>query len=337
MILAGDIGGTHTRLALFALSDDADQLVLLRDATYPSHDYPSLEKIISLFLQPAEKPALACIGVAGPVLQGHVAPVNLGWAVDARLLSHSLGISGLWVINDLEAHAWGIHDLQSADLISIKPGAEVSGNSALIAAGTGLGEAGLFWDGERRHAFAGEGGHCDFAPRNETEIELHRYLLKKFGRVSWERVLSGPGLLNIYEFLRNFCTEIEPRWLQDELAHAQDPSAVISRCGLEARAPICARTLDIFIAVYGAEAGNLALKFMATGGVFISGGIAAKILPRLKGPEFTQAFITKGRMQPLLESIPVRVITNDKVGLIGAARYAADHAYAKKIVAADAR
>ena len=335
MILAGDIGGTHTRLALF--EEDAGQLVMVRDATYPSHDYGSLEEIISLFVQPAEKPALACIGVAGPVLQGHVAPVNLTWAVDAGLLSHSLGISGLWVINDLEAHASGIHDLPSADLISIKPGAETSGNSALIAAGTGLGEAGLFWDGDRRHAFAGEGGHCDFAPRNETEIELHRYLLKKFGRVSWERVLSGPGLLNIYEFLRNSCTEVEPRWLQEELAHAQDPSAVISRCGLEARTPICERTLDIFVAVYGAEAGNLALKLMATGGVFISGGIAAKILPRLQGPEFTQAFITKGRMQPLLESIPVRVITNDKVGLIGAARYAADHAYAKKIVAADIR
>jgi len=337
VILAGDIGGTHTRLALFDRTEETGHLVLLRDAAYNSHDYPGLDQIISLFLQPAEKPALACIGVAGPVLQGHVAPVNLTWAVDAGLLSHSLGISGLWVINDLEAHASGIHDLPFADLISIKPGAEVSGNSALIAAGTGLGEAGLFENGERSHAFAGEGGHCDFAPRNETEIGLHRYLLKKFGRVSWERVLSGPGLLNIYEYLRDSGTESEPQWLRDELAHAQSPSAVISHCGLEAKTPICEHALAIFVSVYGAEAGNLALKFMATGGVFLSGGIAAKILPRLKGPEFTQAFIAKGRMQPLLESIPVRVITNDKVGLIGAARYAADHAYAKKIVAADAR
>ncbi|HLZ00361.1 MAG TPA: glucokinase, partial [Candidatus Angelobacter sp.] len=162
MILAGDIGGTHTRLALFALSDDASQLVLLRDATYPSHDYPGLDKIISLFLRPDEKPALACIGVAGPVLQGHVAPVNLSWAVDARLLSQGLGIAGLWVINDLEAHASGVHDLPSTDFISIKPGIEAPGNSALIAAGTGLGEAGLFRDGELSHAFAGEGGHSDF-------------------------------------------------------------------------------------------------------------------------------------------------------------------------------
>jgi glucokinase len=328
MILAGDIGGTNTRIALF--SEDSGRLSLAREHTYQSRDHDGLDEIVNLFLTEQNVRAdVACFGVAGPVLHGRVAPTNLAWAVDTRLLSRKLGIEALWVINDLEAHASGIGDLAPADLVAIKPGVSVDGNAALIAAGTGLGEAGIYWDGSQRHAFAGEGGHSDFAPRNELEIALHQYLLNKFGRVSCERILSGPGLKNVYDFLRDSAREEEPKWLSDELSQAPNPAAVISQHGLERSARICEQALDIFAAVYGAEAGNLALKLMAVGGVFLSGGIAAKILPKLKEPGFTQAFIAKGRIQPVMEQIPVKVITNDKVGLIGAARYALTRALLK--------
>jgi glucokinase len=200
------------------------------------------------------------------------------------------------------------------------------GNAALIAAGTGLGEAGMYWDGTRHHVFAAEGGHADWAPQSELEIALHQYLRGKFGHVSCERVLSGPGLKNVYDFLRDSQLESEPNWLHDQLAHAADPSAIISQRGLEAAAPICERALDIYVAAYGAEAGNLALRMLATAGVFVSGGIAGKILPKLCTPLFGDAFADKGRMKPLLETIPVKVITNARVGLIGAARYAVNRA-----------
>jgi glucokinase len=242
--------------------------------------------------------------------------------VDAAEISSQIGIRNVWLINDLHAHASGIDDLLPTDFVALNPIEISGGNAALIAAGTGLGEAGLYWDGTRRHAFPCEGGHCDFAPRDEIEIHLLRYLLKKFGRVSYERVLSGPGFRNIYEFLRDTGTEEEPPWLQQELSQLADPVPAISHYGLQGKTEICRRTLEIFVSIYGAEAGNLALKMMATGGLFLSGGIAFKILPKLKGPAFLQAFVTKGRLQTVLETIPVRVVANDTVGLIGAARYA---------------
>jgi len=321
MILAGDIGGTNTRVALF--QEEAGRLHLEREQVYPSREHKTLYEIALLFIsQQAVKPTTACFGIAGPVLHGRVAASNLPWVIDSLELSRELGIESVWLINDLEAHASGVDDLAPSDFLTLRAAGPATGNAALIAAGTGLGEAGLYWDGRRRHPFPCEGGHTDFAPRNALEIELLRYLLKKFERVSYERVVSGPGLTNIYDFLRDSGHEPEPGWLQDELRQAADAAVVISRHAMEGKAPICEQALDIFVRVYGAEAGNLALKVMSTGGLFISGGIAGKILPRLQGPDFLEAFLAKGRMRPLLESMPVRVIMNEKVGLIGAARYA---------------
>jgi glucokinase len=321
MILAGDIGGTNTRIASF--NHDGGRLDLVWERIYPSHEHKSLNEILALV--PPEygsNPEMASFGIAGPVLHEKVSTPNLPWVVDAAEISRQLGTKNVWLINDLHAHASGIGDLQPEDFIPLNPIEISDGNAALIAAGTGLGEAGLYWDGNRRHAFPCEGGHCDFAPRNEIEIGLLECLLKKFGRVSYERVLSGPGFKNIYEFLRDTGVEEEPAWLKDELSRLADPVPLISNYGLQGKANICTRTLDIFVDIYGAEAGNLALKMMATGGMFISGGIALKILPKLKSPAFLQAFLSKGRLQSLLEKIPVRVITNDTIGLLGAARYA---------------
>lgn len=325
MILAGDIGGTHTRIALFE-SDAASAtptLKMLLERVYPSREYKSLDEIVSLFLS-HERVAVdrACFGIAGPVIHGEVSTPNLAWVVSALRLAKIVASDAVWLINDLQAHASGVDDLLPTDFVALNKVVSGIGNGALIAAGTGLGEAGLYWDGLRRWPFPCEGGHADFAPRNDLEIALLQHLLRKFGRVSYERVLSGPGLRNIYEFLRDSGREQEPNWLQEELTASPDPVAVISVHGLQGKCSICERVLDIFVNVYGAEAGNLALKLMASGGVFLSGGIAAKILPKLTGPAFIEAFVTKGRLQPLLEAIPVKVIVNDQVGLIGAARYA---------------
>jgi len=324
MILAGDIGGTNTRIAF--VEEESGRLRLVVEKIYPSREHESLDQIVALFLQEhGVAVKAACFGIAGPVQHGKVAASNLPWIVDAAKLARQIGIKTVWLINDLQAHASGIDDLVSEDFIHLNPIELSDGNAALIAAGTGLGEAGLYWDGVRRHAFPCEGGHCDFAPRDEIEISLLQYLLKKFGRVSYERVISGPGFKNIYDFLRDTGTEDEPNWLKQELGQLADPVPRISAYGLEGKTAICQRVLEIFVGIYGAEAGNLALKLMATGGIFLSGGIAQKILPKLKGPEFLQAFVSKGRLQTVLEAIPVRIIVNDTVGLIGAARYAVNH------------
>lgn len=323
MILAGDIGGTHTRIALFELNQNRLNKVL--DRVYPSRDYKSLDEIISLFISNENLDISgACFGIAGPVMHGQVTTPNLAWVVDALQLTKLLRVQAVWLINDLQAHASGIHDLAAADFIHLNTAAVGEGNAALIAAGTGLGEAGLYWDGIRHQPFACEGGHCDFAPRNDLEMDLWRYLNKKFERVSYERIVSGPGLHNVYEFLRDSGTEQEPDWLKEEIQQASDPTVVISHVGMNGKAAICEHALDIFVSVYGAEAGNLALKLLATGGVFLSGGIAARILPRLQTPAFLQSFISKGRMQPLLEKIAVKIVNNDQVGVIGAARYAVE-------------
>jgi glucokinase len=321
MILAGDIGGTNTRIALF--DTQGGKLKLASERVYFSREHASLDEIVGHFL--SEHPAgdaSACFGIAGPVLDGKANASNLAWVVDAGQLSRETAIKNVWLINDLEAHAHGINDLDPDDLITLNPGRPRAGNAALIAAGTGLGEAGMFWDGKQHRAFAGEGGHASFAPDNELERALHGYLMKKFGHVSCERVLSGPGIKNIYDFLRDSNTEQEPPWLKDELDPAIDPAVLISQYGLEGKAAICERTLDMFVHAYGSEAGNLALRCMAVNGVFMSGGIASKTLAKIKGPVFMSAFVAKGRMQPLLENVPVKVIVNEHIGLLGAARYA---------------
>jgi glucokinase len=322
MILAGDVGGTHTRLAVF--DDTGGRLTPAAEATFPSREHGSLEAVLLKFnaahLLSIDR---ACFGVAGPVRNGRCDATNLAWVVDARLLARELRLQAVGLINDLEANAWGIGVLEPDDLALLNPGApDAEGNQAIISAGTGLGEAGLTWDGKQHRPFATEGGHSDFAPRNHLEVELLEYLLTQFHRVSYERVVSGPGLLNIYRFLRDTGRGEEPAWLAERMRD-QDPGAVISQAGLEGKSDLCVEALDLFVSLYGAEAGNLALKVLATGGVYLGGGIAPKIIRKLQDPIFLNAFTAKGRMKPLLQAIPVRVILNDKTALLGAARYAA--------------
>ena len=322
MILAGDIGGTHARLALFESRDQ--QLLVKGQGVYPSREHRGLDEIIGQFVaSQAIHPDIACIGVAGPVRNGKVETSNLPWTVEASRLAAELHLPSVMLINDLEANAWGIASLKENDLVALNrvKGTPV-GNQAVISAGTGLGEAGLFWNGQGYDIFASEGGHCDFAPRTELEIELLRYLVARFGHVSYERIVSGPGLVNVYHFFRDTHRGEEPAWLTEEMAKG-DAAAAISRAAVAGKSLLAEHALDLWISIYGAEAGNLALKLMALGGIFLGGGIAPKLVSKLSGPLFMQAFVGKGRMQPLLESIPVKVITNDKIALYGAARYAA--------------
>jgi glucokinase len=325
MILAGDIGGTHTRLAFFP--KEGNRLISVIEETFPSRAHSGLAEIVQQFLSAHKlSPTLACFGIAGPVMNGRVETTNLPWIVDARLLSDELDIPTVLVINDLEATAYGVTVLEPTEWAVLNTGApDAVGNAAVIAAGTGLGEAGLYWNGQNYHPFATEGGHTDFAPRSPLELELLHFLLSRFDRVSYERVLSGPGLVNIYEFLRETGRGDEPLWLAEEF-RGHDPAAVITQMALAERSTLCVQTLDLFVSIYGAEAGNLALKMMATGGVFIGGGIAPKILPKLMTPTFMHAFLTKGRMRPVLEATPVRVVLRGQTALLGAARCAVLHA-----------
>ena len=321
MILAGDIGGTKTRLALFRLA--GERFDLRSEQSYPSREYHDLDGIVAAFRAafPGEIRE-ACFGIAGPVRDGRSQTTNLPWTIDARVLGRSLGLPRVRLINDLEANAYGIAALDPDDLFELRAGLPGAGNAALIAAGTGLGEAGLFWDGTAHLPFATEGGHTSFAPADRLQDELLVYLRRKHEHVSWERVLSGPGLYNVYLFLRDTGRGEESPSLAERLAR-EDPAAVISETAIEGRSPLAEQALELFVALYGAEAGNLGLKFMATGGVYVGGGIAPKILKALKGAAFVQAFLAKGRMKPLLETMPVRVILNDRTPLLGAARCAA--------------
>ena len=322
MILAGDVGGTHTRLAWFETS--GDRLVPGVARTYPSQRHTSLDEIVATFLQEApEKLACACLGVAGPAREGRVVATNLPWVVDAHTLALRLGLDRVLVINDLEANAWGLAALPDTDFAVLQPGrATPTGNAAVIAAGTGLGEAGLVWDGRRHRPVASEGGHADWAPQDELQVGLWRFLVAEVGHVSVERVLSGPGLHNVYRFLRDAQGLAEPDWLA-ELLRNEAPGPVITRVGLEERAEICVRALGLFVTIYGAEAGNLGLRMLATAGVYLGGGIAPRILPALRDPAFLAAFAGKGRLRPLLEEMPVRVVLNEEAALLGAARRAA--------------
>jgi glucokinase len=324
MILVGDIGGTNTRLALFEAFHNSDALRHRDIDIFPSAQYGGLDEIAAIFLrQTGASVEVACFGIAGPVRDGVSKVSNLPWVVDARQISVKLAIERVSLLNDLEANAHGIAVLEPSDFVTLNEGTAAStGNCALISAGTGLGEAGLLAEGNGYRPFASEGGHGDFAPRNELEIELLRYLLKRWSHVSCERVLSGPGLFTIYQFLRDTGRGSEPAWLAERM-DVENPSAVISETALAGAAEICVQALDMFVAIYGAEAGNLALKLMATGGVFIGGGIAPKIVAKLEDSTFMTAFVDKGRFRSLLESIPVRVIMNDKTALLGAAHYAA--------------
>ena len=321
MILAGDIGGTHARLAFFDVVDGRFNLVSA--SIFPSREYAGLDEIVAKFVATANLHAdTACFGIAGPVRNGRVEASNLPWIIESKRLADELKISQAVLINDLEANAWGIPALDAKDVVALNQVKGLPlGNQAVIAAGTGLGQAGMYWDGHKHHVFACEGGHSDFAPRNQLEVELFNYLSARFGHVSYERIISGPGLVNVFNFLRDTGRGTPAQWLVDQMKQS-DPAAAISRAANDGKCALCEQAVDLFTSIYGAEAGNLALKIMATGGVYLGGGIAPKMLAKLSGPLFMQAFIGKGRMQALLESMPVRVITNDRIALLGAARCA---------------
>ncbi len=322
LVLAGDIGGTSTRLAYFDTA--GGKLALLIEARFPSREAGSLEEIVGHFaLAHGLAAERACFGIAGPVRQGRVRTPNLPWSVDATQLGRTLGIEEVLLINDLEANAYGIDLLGPDDLAVLNAGvADPTGTIAVVSAGTGLGEVVAYWDGTTHRPLPGEGGHADFAPRNELETELLLYLRAAHGRVSTERVVSGPGLLNIYQFLRDARHEPETPAIAEEMRRG-DPAAAITRGALSGDCPLCGQVLDLFVSLYGAEAGNMALRVLATGGVYLGGGIAPKIIERLKGPGFMLAFIAKGRLSPRLATIPVRVILNERTALLGAGRRAA--------------
>jgi glucokinase len=320
MILAGDIGATRTRLAAF--ETEGSRLSCVVEKIYMSQDYAGLSEILPQFIRSEGIPVHgACFGVAGPVRAGRSKISNLPWIIDSLELAKQLKLNSVGLLNDLEAYAYGIDALESKDFITLSPGSEdAEGNRAVISARTGLGVAGLFWDGFRHHPFPCEGGHADFAPRNDLQMELLAYLQKKYGRVSCERILSGPGIRNIYDFLRDAHKAEEPAWLRDQLSAAADPPALISQLALEGKSELCDQTLSMFVSVFGAETGNCALHYMTTGGIFIGGSIAAKIVPKMKDPVFLQSFLDKGRMEEVLKDMPVKIILNDDCGLIGAAR-----------------
>ena len=328
MILAGDIGGTKTNLALFEA--DGDKLRTVREATFPSREHAAFEEILGKFLegQDASKVESSCFGVAGAVFDGRVHTTNLPWTLVEADLSAAIGGPRATLLNDLEAAAYAMprQGLDQLHVLNAGTSRRTRGNVAVIAAGTGLGEAILFWNGTHFVPIASEGGHADFAPRTDAEIDLLRHLRDKFnGHVSYERVLSGPGLFNIYCYFRDTGHAPEPDWLAAKL-QSGDPGAIVSQMALEDKDANCTAALDLFASLYGAEAGNLALKALAMGGVFIAGGIAPKILPALtKNDAFMRGFFSKGRFSDLMKNLHVSVALDPKAPLTGAAYYASDH------------
>jgi len=323
MILAGDIGGTKTNVALFEVTD-GNLSAPMAQKSFPSGKYDSLDKILEEFIAENRSPVThACFGIAGPVVEGRVETPNLAWIISDKTLAQTIGVERVGLINDLEATAHGIETLKDSQLFTLNAGeSRRAGHRGLIAAGTGLGMAGIFWDGQDYHPIASEGGHMDFAPRNEIEVELLRYLTEKFnGHVSYERALSGPGLFNIYNFLRDQNFAEEPDWLAAEI-NSGDKTAAVSKAALSGKSELAREALDMFVEIYGAMAGNLALLMKATGGLFIGGGIAPKLLDKLKDGAFMSAFKDKGRLSSLVASVPVYVILDDKTALYGAARCA---------------
>jgi glucokinase len=332
MILAGDIGGTSTRLAYF--EESGGKLLNHAEHIFRSRDYRTLEEAVSKFMTEQNiRTSVACFGIAGPVKDGRSETPNLPWVIEDKALVRDLGIANVYLLNDLEANAWGLSQLGPDDYFEVAPGSgSVGGNKAVISAGTGLGKAGLYWDGVAHRPYACEGGHADFPPVNDLQIELLQFLRKKWDHVSLERVLAGPGLRNIYEFLRDTGKGKEESWLGDEM-RAGDASAAISRNGLSGKSPLAEQALDLFVDIYGQAAGNTALEFMALGGLYVGGGIAPKILPKLQQRRFYDAFLAKGRLRSLLERLPLRIVLNDHTALLGAATVAMNHALGRAVAA----
>ena len=322
MILAGDVGGTKTALALF--DTQGVNFTLVREERLASRDFPTFEAAVARFLGsgPIGPIVAASFGIAGAVVEGRAAATNLPWRIDERALEQAIPAKRVRLLNDLEATGHGLAALPPTSLVTLQAGEPRTGNIALIAAGTGLGEALLIWDGRSHQVVASEGGHCDFAPRTDEEIQLLRFLQKDFGRVSYERILSGPGFFNVYRFLRDTGRHPEPPWLAERLKGAGDPNEVLGPVAREGRDPLCAATLDLFTSIYGAEAGNLALKILAVGGVYVGGGIGPRFRTKLEDGTFVAAFREKGRFTPLMEAMPVHLVLEPRTALLGAARVA---------------
>ena len=350
MILAGDIGGTKTHLALFEWK--TERVGPIREETFHSADYQSVEEILEEFLnRPAPEPSLppetdqpdssgeapvsaeteprpplvidaACMGVAGPVIENRCRTTNLPWVIDGPAIGDRFNIANVRLLNDLEATAYGILLLREDEVFVLNPGTPPKQRQALvlIAAGTGLGESILFWNGTHYQPMPSEGGHSDFAPNSDNEIELLRHLRGSYLHVSYERVLSGPGLHAIYDYLRD-TKKNEPTWLAEKIK-VEDPAATIAQAGLSGKVEIAKQALDLFASIYGAEAGNLALTALALDGVYVGGGIAPKLIDKLKDGTFMRAFTNKGRYKRLMSAIPVKVVMNPKTGLLGAASVA---------------
>lgn len=319
--LAGDIGGTKANLGLFL--QEGELLVPVRKATFSTPAHPSAASLVKEFLgRSSSPPAAVCLGVAGPVRRGRAEAPNLPWPVSRGELE-ALGLTRVLLINDLVATAHGLAELPEESFAVLQEGfGDPEGSAALLAPGTGLGQAVLFRTGQGFVPAASEGGHADFAPTDEVQEGLLRFLTARFGRTSWERVLSGPGLRNIHGFLADTGRgEIPPR-VRERMTR-EDPAAVIADEALRETDPTCGAALDLFVRVYGAQAGNLALTALATGGLYLAGGIAPKILPKLREGGFLEAFRDKGRLACLLRDVPVRVVLDPKAALYGAGRVAA--------------
>jgi glucokinase len=331
VILAGDIGGTNARLGLFAGAGD---FRVIAEAKYPTREASGLEELILRFFEqqkigsksktpnhPQHGIVSACFSMAGPIREGRCQMTNVPWIVDGPKLSKTLAIPKISLINDIAAHAHGLHLLQAKDLAVLQPGLQQMGNQAMVFAGTGLGEAGVFWNGLQCHPLAGEGGHVDFAPRNELEIKLFLHLQKKYGHVSYERIVSGPGLYEVYQFLIE--SNLAPASAEVELSmQKMNPSLVITKVGKTGTDIACTKALDLFLSIYGAECGNVALKFLSLGGLYIGGGVITHLAEAVQKSSFLSSFCDKGRFKTLLQSIPVSIVLTGKTALLGAAMVA---------------
>lgn len=322
-ILAADIGGTKTSLGLFEVRGNT--LSLLSEATVPSQADVTFEDVVTKFLaNNPGVPSMLSIGVAGPVSDNRVRLTNLAWELDGSRLQRSLGIGRVIMINDLEATAYGLAGLALDDVAAVFDQKEQSlGNMAILAPGTGLGEAGLFWDGEAYRPFATEGGHSDFAPQTALDMELYAHLRKENDIPCWEHVVSGPGIYRIYRFLRDVKGHKEPAWLTENFKNDGDPAAVISHAAMRELDATCIKTMELFVSYMAREAASLVLKHKATGGLLLGGGISPRIYPLLRKTLFRQQFVRNAHMAELLEKVSIKVILNSKAALIGAAHYGA--------------
>ena len=322
IVLAGDAGGTKVNLSIFKFTG-ADATVL-KTKQYHSKNYNSLTDVLLDFLSANDTPTPEsfCTGVAGPVVNNDAAMTNLSWHIKHQDIIEATGIKKVNLLNDLEANAYGLAMLKDEDFLTLHAGNSLPGNAAIVAPGTGLGEAGLFWDGSFYRPFATEGGHCDFAARTDLDIELLAYLRQIHGIVSWEHTVSGPGIFSLYKFFRDVKKMEEPKWLADEIAN-QDPSAAISEAALQNKAEICVTTMNLFVEHVARISTIIGLKMKATGGIFLSGGIPPKVVKLFQQDFFNQTFITCDKQTDLVNLMPVKVIMNEKTPMLGAAYYAA--------------